>query len=404
MDYNSLSLKMHEENKGKVEVISKVKIKDRDDLSTAYTPGVAEPCRKIRDNKADVYKYTCKGNMVAVVSDGTAVLGLGDIGPEAAIPVMEGKSILFKEFGNVDAFPICLDTKDVDEIVETVKRIAPVFGGINLEDISAPRCFEIERRLKEELDIPVFHDDQHGTAIIVLAGVLNALKVVGKRLEDVKIVQNGPGAAGTAIIKMLQVAGAKNIVAVDEHGILYPGRPAGLADHKEWLATVTNPEHLTGTVYTARDAAHARMNEALDRGEPLPFDIKGAAIYYVGPTPERPGCAIGAAGPTTSGRMDKFTPRLLDLGLACMIGKGKRDEAVKAAVVRNGAVYLAAIGGAGALMAGSVKSCEIIAWPDLGCEAVRRLEVVDMPLTVLLDAHGGNLYQSGPQAYLQSLT
>lgn len=161
---------------------------------------------------------------------------------------------------------------------------------------------------------------------------------------------------------------------------------------------------LTGTVYTARDAAHARMNETLDRGEPLPFDIKGAAIYYVGPTPERPGCAIGAAGPTTSGRMDKFTPRLLDLGLACMIGKGKRDEAVKAAVVRNGAVYLAAIGGAGALMAGSVKSCEIIAWPDLGCEAVRRLEVVDMPLTVLLDAHGGDLYQSGPQAYLQSLT
>ena len=161
---------------------------------------------------------------------------------------------------------------------------------------------------------------------------------------------------------------------------------------------------LTGTLYTARDAAHARINEALDRGEPLPFDIKGAAIYYVGPTPERPGCAIGAAGPTTSGRMDKFTPRLLDLGLACMIGKGKRDEAVKAAVVRNGAVYLAAIGGAGALMAGSVKSCEIIAWPDLGCEAVRRLEVVDMPLTVLLDAHGGDLYQSGPQAYLQSLT
>ena len=176
MDYNSLSLKMHEENKGKVEVISKVKIKDRDDLSTAYTPGVAEPCRKIRDNKADVYKYTCKGNMVAVVSDGTAVLGLGDIGPEAAIPVMEGKSILFKEFGNVDAFPICLDTKDVDEIVETVKRIAPVFGGINLEDISAPRCFEIERRLKEELDIPVFHDDQHGTAIVVSAGLINALK------------------------------------------------------------------------------------------------------------------------------------------------------------------------------------------------------------------------------------
>ena len=162
--------------------------------------------------------------------------------------------------------------------------------------------------------------------------------------------------------------------------------------------------YLTGTIYTSRDAGHKRMCEALARGEQLPFDPTDATIYYVGPTPERPGCAIGAAGPTTSGRMDKFTPRLLDLGLACMIGKGKRDEAVKAAVVRNGAVYLAAIGGAGALMAGSVKSCKIIAWPDLGCEAVRRLEVVDMPLTVLLDAHGGDLYQSGPQAYLQSLT
>ena len=177
-------------------------VKNRDDLSTAYTPGVAEPCRKIRDNKADVYKYTCKGNMVAVVSDGTAVLGLGDIGPEAAIPVMEGKSILFKEFGGVDAFPICLDTKDVDEIVETVKRIAPVFGGINLEDISAPRCFEIEKRLKEELDIPVFHDDQHGTAIVVSAGLINALKLVGKPFDEANVVINGAGSAGISICKL----------------------------------------------------------------------------------------------------------------------------------------------------------------------------------------------------------
>ncbi len=223
MNYNELSLKMHEENCGKVEVISKVKIKDRDDLSTAYTPGVAEPCRKIRDNKADVYKYTCKSNMVAVVSDGTAVLGLGDIGPEAAIPVMEGKSILFKEFGGVDAFPICLDTKDVDEIVETVKRIAPVFGGINLEDISAPRCFEIERRLKEELDIPVFHDDQHGTAIVVSAGLINALKLVGKKFEEANVVINGAGSAGISICKLLLQLGIGNAVLVDKNGALCPG-------------------------------------------------------------------------------------------------------------------------------------------------------------------------------------
>ena len=188
MDYNTLALQMHESHKGKIEVISKVKVEDRDDLSTAYTPGVAEPCRKIRDNKSDVYRYTAKGNLVAVVSDGTAVLGLGDIGPEAAMPVMEGKSILFKTFAGIDAFPICLDTKDPEEIIKTVKYLAPTFGGINLEDISAPRCFEIERRLKEELDIPVFHDDQHGTAIVVSAGIINALRLVGKKPQEVKAV------------------------------------------------------------------------------------------------------------------------------------------------------------------------------------------------------------------------
>ena len=247
MDYNSLSLKMHEENKGKVEVISKVKVKNRDDLSMAYTPGVAEPCRKIRDNKADVYKYTCKGNMVAVVSDGTAVLGLGDIGPEAAIPVMEGKAILFKEFGGVDAFPICLDTKDVDEIVETVKRIAPVFGGINLEDISAPRCFEIERRLKEELDIPVFHDDQHGTAIVVSAGLINALKLVGKDFDKANVVINGAGSAGISICKLLLQLGIGNVVLVDKQGALCPGQ--------EWMnpaqadmAEITNKDRQTGNL------------------------------------------------------------------------------------------------------------------------------------------------------------
>jgi malate dehydrogenase (oxaloacetate-decarboxylating) len=247
MDYNELSLKMHEENRGKVEVVSKVKVKDRDDLSTAYTPGVAEPCRKIRDNKADVYKYTCKSNMVAVVSDGTAVLGLGDIGPEAAIPVMEGKAILFKEFGNVDAFPICLDTKDVDEIVETVKRIAPVFGGINLEDISAPRCFEIERRLKEELDIPVFHDDQHGTAIVVSAGLINALKLAGKKFSEANVVINGAGSAGISICKLLLQLGIGNVVLVDIKGALCPGEDWMNPAQAE-MAEITNKDRQRGNL------------------------------------------------------------------------------------------------------------------------------------------------------------
>lgn len=255
MDIAQESLRLHEQWQGKLETVPKMRIETREDLALAYTPGVAEPCRKIAENPSDAYKYTMKANTVAVVSDGSAVLGLGNIGPAAAMPVMEGKCALFKTFGGVNAVPLCLDTQDVDEIVETVKRLAPSFGGINLEDISAPRCFEIERRLIDELDIPVFHDDQHGTAIIVLAGVLNALKVVGKRIEDVKIVQNGPGAAGTAIIHMLQVAGAKNIVAVDEHGILYPNRPAGLEGHKGRLAEETNPDKLTGGLAEAiRDA------------------------------------------------------------------------------------------------------------------------------------------------------
>ena len=247
MDYNELSLKMHEENRGKIEVISKVDVKTKDDLSTAYTPGVAEPCRKIRDNKIDVYKYTNKSNLVAVVSDGTAVLGLGDIGPEAAIPVMEGKSILFKTFGNVDAFPICLDTKDVDEIVETVKRIAPVFGGINLEDIAAPRCFEIEKRLKEELDIPVFHDDQHGTAVVVCAGLINALKIVGKKMEDISAVISGAGAAGISICKLLMRFGIGNVVLVNSKGALCPGEPFMNTAQAE-MAEITNKNRERGSL------------------------------------------------------------------------------------------------------------------------------------------------------------
>lgn len=255
MDYNAAALEMHKKYPGKLTVQSLVPVADRDALSTAYTPGVAEPCRKIKQNPDDVYQYTLKGRMVAVVTNGTAVLGLGNIGPEAGLPVMEGKCVLFKEFAGVDAFPICLNAATREEVVAAVKAIAPTFGGINLEDIRSPECFDIEAELERDLEIPVFHDDQHGTAIIVLAGVLNALKVVGKRIEDVRIVQNGPGAAGTAIIKMLQTAGAKHIIAVDEHGILVPGRAAGLADHKAWLAEVTNEEKRTGGLADAvRDA------------------------------------------------------------------------------------------------------------------------------------------------------
>lgn len=245
MDYNELALKMHEENRGKVAVRPKVKVETREDLSTAYTPGVAEPCRKIRDCKEEVYRYTAKGNLVAVVSDGTAVLGLGDIGPEAAMPVMEGKAILFKEFADIDAFPICLDTKDTEEIIKTVKYLAPTFGGINLEDISAPRCFEIERRLKEELDIPVFHDDQHGTAIVVAAGLINALKFAGKKMEDARVVINGAGSAGISICKLLLQFGVKDAVLVDQKGALCPGE-AWMNDAQKEMAQKTNKDRQTG--------------------------------------------------------------------------------------------------------------------------------------------------------------
>ncbi|MBB6625437.1 NAD(P)-dependent malic enzyme [Clostridium gasigenes] len=250
MNYYEESLKLHEQKVGKIEVVSKVAIITKDDLSLAYTPGVAEPCRKIYEDEENVYKYTSKGNLVAVVTDGTAVLGLGDIGPKAGLPVMEGKAILFKEFANVDAFPICLDTKNVDEIVRTVKLISPGFGGINLEDISAPRCFEVEARLKKELDIPVFHDDQHGTAIVVLAGMINALKVVGKKIEDIKVVVNGAGSAGTAISNLLLLSGVKNLIACDKVGILYRGMEK-IDDAKTDLAERTNPDNIKGSLADA---------------------------------------------------------------------------------------------------------------------------------------------------------
>ena len=246
-DFAQLSLEMHEKNGGKVSIQSKVEIKCKDDLSTAYTPGVAEPCLKIKENKDDIYKYTCKSNMVAVVSDGTAVLGLGNIGASASIPVMEGKSILFKEFADVDAFPICIDTMDIDDIVKTVKLIEPVFGGINLEDINSPRCIEIENRLKKELDIPVFHDDQHGTAIIVSAGILNAAKLAGKRIEDLEIVINGAGSAGMAIAKMLLNLNVKNIVLCDINGAIHEDSEDIKKEQKEMLA-VTNKYGERGTL------------------------------------------------------------------------------------------------------------------------------------------------------------
>lgn len=247
MNYFEESLKLHEKSKGKIEVVSKIKVETREDLSLAYTPGVAEPCRKIHQNEDDVYKYTSKGNIVAVVTDGTAVLGLGDIGPKAALPVMEGKSILFKEFANVDAFPICIDSKNVDDIVNTVKLIAPGLGGINLEDIGAPRCFEVEEKLKKELDIPVFHDDQHGTAIVVLAGLINALKIVNKKIENLKIIINGAGAAGTAIAILLNAAGAKNVIVCDRTGALAIGREK-MNDAKNDLAKITNPNSEKGSL------------------------------------------------------------------------------------------------------------------------------------------------------------
>ncbi len=250
MDYAEMALQLHKENKGKISVSSRIPLETREDLSTAYTPGVAAPCLEIQKDKENVYTYTAKGNLVAVVTDGTAVLGLGNIGPEAAMPVMEGKAVLFKAFGNVDAFPICLATKDTEEIIETVKRIAPVFGGINLEDISAPRCFEIERRLEKELDIPVFHDDQHGTAIVVTAALLNALKLTGKKMEEIRVVLNGPGSAGTAIAKMLLHAGVKHMLICDKEGILAEGRE-NMLPHTAELARLTNPEGRTGVLADA---------------------------------------------------------------------------------------------------------------------------------------------------------
>ena len=247
MDIKEKALKMHEEWKGKIEITSRASVESREDLSIAYTPGVAEPCLKIKDNTDLSYTYTRRGNLVAVVTDGTAVLGLGDIGPEAGMPVMEGKCVLFKTFGDVDAFPLCIKSKDVDEIVRTIKLLEGSFGGINLEDISAPRCFEIERKLKEVCEIPIFHDDQHGTAVVTLAALINALKITGKKMSDIEVVVNGSGAAGIAITKLLMKMGLKNVILCDRQGAIYEGRD-NLNEEKAEMAKISNLQKKKGTL------------------------------------------------------------------------------------------------------------------------------------------------------------
>jgi malate dehydrogenase (oxaloacetate-decarboxylating) len=293
---------------GKIEVRSKMHIRTRDDLSMAYTPGVGRVCRAIADQPERAFNLTIKRNTVAVVTDGTAVLGLGDIGPRAAMPVMEGKAMLFKEFGGVDAFPICLDTKDTDEIVETVKRIAPAFGGINLEDISAPRCFEIEERLKEELEIPVFHDDQHATAVVVLAALINSLKIVGKEMKDLKVVVNGVGASGVACAKILMSAGVKNIMGCDSKGIVHEGRE-DLNASKRWYAEHTNPEGRTGELDEAVKGTDLFLG--LSVPEVLTVDHLDSmaedpiVFALANPEPEiRPELAMGHARIIATGRSD----------------------------------------------------------------------------------------------------
>lgn len=283
------SLAAHKEHKGKLTVNSKMKVTNKDELSIAYTPGVAEPCRVIADDKKAVYDYCSKGNLVAVVSDGSAVLGLGNIGPEASMPVMEGKAVLFKNFADVDAFPICLDTQDTEEIINIVKALQPSFGGINLEDISSPRCFEIEERLINELNIPVFHDDQHGTAIVVSAGVINGLRLVGKKIEDVTAVINGPGAAGTAIAKMLMDLGIGNLVICDQKGILDLDREE-MAEHKKMLAKATNKENKKGLLADALEGADIFIGVSVANcvtGDMVSKMNKDAIVFAMAnPTPE----------------------------------------------------------------------------------------------------------------------
>ena len=319
MDYNEAAMRLHREHRGKIELAAKVPVRDRDALSTAYTPGVAEPCREIARRPEAAWELTARGNFVAVVTDGSAVLGLGDIGPLAALPVMEGKALLFKEFGGVDAVPICLDAHGPGEIISAVRALAPAFGGINLEDISAPKCFEIEAELERELDIPVFHDDQHGTAIVVSAALKNALRLTGRRLADCRIVLNGPGAAGTAITRMLLALGARDIVVCDRRGALYAGRE-GLYGHKLALARDTNPRRVSGTLADALRGAEVFIGVSsggLVTQEMVRSMAPGPVVFAMAnPTPEISYAEALAAGAAVAGTGRSDCPNQINNVLA----------------------------------------------------------------------------------------
>lgn len=309
MDFRQEVLNLHRINKGKIQVMSKVPVNSSKDLSMAYTPGVAEPCKEIKEDSSLIYEYTNKGNMVAIVTDGSAVLGLGNIGSRASMPVMEGKAVLFKEFGNVDAFPICLESQNVDDIIFTIKQIAPSFGGINLEDISAPRCFEIMNRLKQELDIPVFHDDQDGTAIVVLAAIINSLKIVNKRLDNISVVINGAGAAGIAVAKLLMVAGVKDIIVCNSKGIL-DHRDSSLDWSKKEISKLTNPRNIKGKLNEALVNADVFIGVSVGNiltGEDIKRMNKDSIILAMAnPTPE-------------------IWPKEAKLGGAKIVGTGRSD-------------------------------------------------------------------------------
>lgn len=309
MDFGKLAIEKHREWKGKIRVETACPLDSRDDLSTAYTPGVAAPCLEISKNKDLSYEYTRRGNLVAVVTDGTAVLGLGDIGPEAGMPVMEGKCALFKAFGDVDAFPICIRSKDVDEIVHTVEMIAGSFGGINLEDIAAPRCFEVEKKLKEKLDIPVFHDDQHGTAVVALAALINALKIVKKDIGEIRAVVNGAGSAGIAVTKLLMSYGLKNVVICDKNGPIYDGME-NLTFAQQALAKVTNPEKIRGTLADAVKGANVFM------GFSAPGCLTGEMVETMAESP----VIFACANPTP-----EIFPEEAEKAGASVVGTGRSD-------------------------------------------------------------------------------
>ena len=330
MTIQEKALELHEKWNGKLETVSKTPVKSREDLSLAYTPGVAEPCKVIAQDKEAAYKYTMKANTVAVVSDGSAVLGLGNIGPYAAMPVMEGKAVLFKEFGGVNAVPICLDTQDTEEIIKAVTWLAPAYGGINLEDISAPRCFEIEERLKEILDIPVFHDDQHGTAIVVLAGIINALKVVGKQKENCKVVVNGAGSAGVAITRLLLTYGFTNVIMCDKVGIV-DTTTKGLNWMQEKMAKITNPNHETGSLADALKGADIFVGVSAPNivtPEMVASMAKDSILFAMAnPVPEiMPDVAKAAGAKALEGRATQITEEMKLAAANAIAGLVPDDE------------------------------------------------------------------------------